>query len=182
LERWRWQLRRRRRFWPVVMMSMKRTLKHLTTTPFAVRRVFNADVLKKIETEVAASEARHGGEIRFAIEGQLSGPELLRAVTPRARALQIFSQLGVWDTEQNNGVLIYVLWADRDVEIVADRGFNGRVTPQQWTAVCKNMERYFANEDVATAVVTGIREVGTLIAQHFPSADRNEQPDRAVLL
>jgi uncharacterized membrane protein len=163
-------------------MSVKRALNHLTATPFAVRRAFTSEVLKHIEAEIAASEAKHGGEVRLAIEGSLSGPHVLRGVTPRARALQVFSQLGVWDTEQNNGVLIYVLWADRDVEIVADRGFNGRVTAEQWTAVCKIMERHFAKGDVSTAVMTGIREVGALVAQHFPLADRNEQPDRAVFL
>jgi len=161
---------------------MKRTLRHLTATPFAVRRAFTPAVLNQIESEVAASEAKHGGEIRFAIEGTLSGPELLRGVTPRMRALQVFSQLGIWDTEQNNGVLIYVLWADRDVEIVADRGFNGRVSPEQWVEVCKSMEQHFATGDVAKAVVTGIRDVGALIARHFPTTDRNEQPDRAVIL
>ena len=161
---------------------MKRTLKHLTATPFAVRRAFTAEVLQQVEAEVAASEAKHGGEIRFAIEGNLSGPELLRGVTPRMRALQVFSQLGVWDTEQNNGVLIYVLWADRDVEIVADRGFNGRVAPEQWAAVCRAMEQHFAQGAIAAAVVAGIREVGALIARHFPTADRNEQSNRPVIL
>lgn len=161
---------------------MKRALRHLAATPFAVRRAFTPEVLEQIESEVAASEAKHGGEIRFAIEGNLSGPELLRGVTPRMRAVQVFSRLGVWDTEQNNGVLIYVLWADRDVEIVADRGFNERVSPEQWTAVCKSMEQHFAKGDVAKAVVAGIREVGALIARHFPATDRNEQPDRPVIL
>ena len=161
---------------------MKRTLKHLTATPYAVRRVFTPEVLQRIETEISTSEAQHGGEIRFVIEGNLSGPDLLRAVTPRTRALQAFSQLGVWDTEHNNGVLIYVLWADRDVEIVADRGFNGRVKAEQWAAVCKTMEQHFAKGEVVAAVVQGIREVGTLIAQHFPACDRNEQPDRPVIL
>jgi uncharacterized membrane protein len=161
---------------------MKRTLKHLTATPHAVRRVFTPEVLQRIETEISTSEAQHGGEIRFAIEGNLSGPDLLRAVTPRTRALQAFSQLGVWDTEQNNGVLIYVLWADRDVEIVADRGFNGRVKAEQWAAVCKAMEQHFAKGDAAAAVVQGIREVGALMAQHFPVSDRNEQSDRPVIL
>jgi uncharacterized membrane protein len=163
-------------------MSLRRTFKHLAATPFSVRRVFTSQVLQQIETEIAASEARHGGEIRFAVEGNLSGAELLKGITPRARALQVFAQLGVWDTELNNGVLIYVLWADRDVEIVADRGFNGRVSPEQWSAVCHKMETSFAKNDVAAAVLTGIREVGALVAQHFPATDRNEQPDRPMIL
>ncbi|HEU4602865.1 MAG TPA: TPM domain-containing protein [Steroidobacteraceae bacterium] len=163
-------------------MSFNRALKHLVSTPLAVRRVFTPQVLKQIEAEVAASEARHGGEIRFAVEGNLSGPEVLRGVTPRMRSLHVFSHLRVWDTEQNNGVLIYVLWADRDVEIVADRGFNGRVSDQQWAEVCKKMEHHFVQGDVVNAVLTGIREAGALIAAHFPATDRNEQPDHPVIL
>jgi uncharacterized membrane protein len=163
-------------------MSLRRTLKHLASTPLAARRAFTPQVLKQIETEIAVSEAQHGGEIRFAVEGNLSGADLLNGISPRARALQVFAQLGVWDTEQNNGVLIYVLWADRDVEIVADRGFNGRVSAEQWSRVCQQMEQLFAQNDVPGAVLTGIRGVGTLIAQHFPVTDRNEQPDRPVIL
>ena len=88
----------------------------------------------------------------------------------------------MWDTELNNGVLIYVLWADHDVEIVADRGFNGRISAQQWSDVCHRMEQLFSQGAAAQALVTGIRAAGALIAQHFPAVDRNELPDRPVLL
>jgi uncharacterized membrane protein len=96
--------------------------------------------------------------------------------------LQAFAQLGVWDTELNNGVLIYVLWADHDVEIVADRGFNGRVSAQQWSEVCHRMEQLFSQAAAGEALVGGIQAAGALISQHFPATDRNELPDRPVLL
>jgi uncharacterized membrane protein len=116
------------------------------------------------------------------LEAGLEPAELFRDLTPRQRALEAFSQLGVWDTELNNGVLIYVLWADHDVEIVADRGFNGRVSAQQWSDVCQRMEQLFSQGAAAQALVAGIQAAGGLIAQYFPAADRNELPDRPVLL
>ena len=88
----------------------------------------------------------------------------------------------MWDTEANNGVLIYVSWADRDVEIVADRGFNGRVSDQEWAQVCRHMEQAFARGAAREAVVEGIQKVGALIARHFPAVDRDELPNRPVLL
>jgi uncharacterized membrane protein len=94
----------------------------------------------------------------------------------------VFAQLGVWDTEANNGLLIYVSWADRDVEIVADRGYNDRVTAQQWTDICLAMERLFAAGQPQQAILEGIAAVGKLLALHFPAVDRNELPDRPVLL
>ena len=95
--------------------------------------------------------------------------EIWHGKTPRERALEVFAALGVWDTEANNGVLIYVLLADQDVEIVADRGFNLRVTSDQWAAICHDMERHFRRRPISRqGAVTGVREVGQLIAAHFP--------------
>jgi uncharacterized membrane protein len=88
----------------------------------------------------------------------------------------------VWDTEANNGVLIYVLWADHDVEIIADRGFNGKVTSEDWGSVCKSMEARFKANAPAEAILEGVRAVGALIGRHFPATDRNELPDRPVVL
>ena len=163
-------------------MSLSRSLKHLATPAWLMTRAFPSETLTKIEQAIAATEATHGGEIRFAIEGNLSSAELWRGVTARDRALQVFAQLGVWDTEANNGVLIYVLWADHDVEIVADRGFNGRVSNDEWATVCKDMEQRFRSGDPQGAIVLGVKEVGDLIAKHFPATDRNELPNRPVML
>jgi uncharacterized membrane protein len=163
-------------------MSGLRVLRHLFATGWALRRVFDDAALQEIEQAVAASELRHGGEIRIAVEANLSPAELLRGITPRERALQAFAQMNVWDTEANNGVLIYVLWADHDVEIVADRGYNGRVSAEQWTEVCHAMEALFRERRAREALLEGVRRTGELMAQHFPLGDRNEQPNRPVLI
>jgi uncharacterized membrane protein len=151
-----------------------------------LRRAFDAAALSAIEQAIADTEKTHSGEVRIALEASLDPSELFSDLTPRQRALQAFAQLGVWDTELNNGVLIYVLWADHDVEIVADRGYNGRVTAQEWSDVCHRMEQLFSQGEAARAAVTGIQAAGVLIARHFPvssvTADRNELPDRPAML
>lgn len=161
-------------------MSTKRVLQHLATP--SVRRAFDAATLDAIEQTIAEMERSHGGEIRFAIEASLPPMAVIRKVTPRERALEVFAHLHVWDTEANNGVLIYVLWADHDVEIVADRGYNGRVSARDWSEVCHRMEQLFGNGDTRQASTEGVRAVGALIARHFPSVDRNELPNRPVVL
>jgi uncharacterized membrane protein len=163
-------------------VSIELTLRHLFTTGWSVRRAFDALTLKAIEQAIADTERVHGGEIRVAVEASRGAIDLVRGVTPREQALHAFARLGVWDTDENNGVLIYVSWADRDVEIVADRGFNGRVSEQEWAQVCHQMEKEFARGAARQAMVEGIHAVGALIARHFPAADRNELPNRPVLL
>ncbi len=164
------------------MSKLRRVLQHVTASPGMLRRTFDQSVLAAIQEEIAASERRHGGEIRFAIENNLSPAAIWRGLTPRQRAIEVFAQLGIWDTEHNNGVLIYVLWADRDVEIVADRGFNARVAESEWAAVCRLMEQAFARGECQTAVTGAVRAAGTLIARHFPTPDGNELPDHPVML
>jgi len=156
--------------------------RHLFTTGWGVRRAFDAATLQAIEQAIADTERGHGGEIRFAVEASRGPIDLMRGVTPRQHAVHAFARLGMWDTEANNGVLVYVSWADRDVEIVADRGFNGRVTDEEWAQVCRRMEQAFARGAAREAVVEGIRAVGALIARHFPAVDRDELPNRPVLL
>ena len=109
----------------------------------------------------------------------------MRGVTPRQRALQTFAHLGVWDTDANNGVLIYVLWADRDVEIVADRGIHGKVGSSEWEAVCRTMETAFRDGHYAEGAEQGIARISALLAQHFPrvaGSRANELPDRPLIL
>jgi uncharacterized membrane protein len=141
-------------------------------------------VLIAIDRAIKASEAAHHGEIRFAVEGALHFEPLLRGQTARERAIEVFSRLRVWDTEQNNGVLIYLLLADRDVEIVADRGIDAKVGPQEWERICRKMEAAFRQADYEGGVVAGIREVTRHLSEHFPpiGGDRNELPDKPVVL
>ncbi len=165
-------------------MDAARVLRHLFATRWGTRRRFTPAVLARIERALARVESRHAGELRFAIESAFDLPDLWNGVTPRQRALQVFGHLGVWDTEGNNGVLIYVLMADRDVEIVADRAIAARVPQPEWDAVCREMEDHFRAGRFAEGSEAGVVGIGRLLAGHFPggAGDRDEQPDRAVLL
>ena len=165
-------------------MQFTRVIRHLFATRWATRRRFTPAVLARIEQSIADSESLHAGELRFAIEAAFDLPELWHGITPRQRALQVFGQLGVWDTAANNGVLIYVLVADRDVEIVADRAIAERVTQAEWDAVCREMEGHFHAGRFAEGAESGIAGIGRLLGRHFPGdgGDRDELPNRAVLI
>lgn len=161
---------------------VRRLLRHLCTTPLQVRRAFPAAVLEEIAAAVRAGERQHGGEIRVAIESDLPLGSLLSKQTPRARAADVFAHLNVWNTAARNGVLIYLCWADRDIEIVADTGFNGLVTAEQWERVCHDMEVRLRRKEYALAITDAVRAVSVLIAPHFPARDRNELPDTPAVL
>jgi uncharacterized membrane protein len=166
------------------MVTMKRLFRHLLTPAWRTRHVFPPHDLRIIEQAIRTSESSHGGEIRFAIEAALDLWPLLRGQTARERALQLFSDLRVWDTERNNGVLIYLLLADRDVEIVADRGIHARVGAAAWEAICRAMEAAFRAGNFADGAITGVAAAGRLLAQHYPRkpGDRNELPNKPELI
>jgi uncharacterized membrane protein len=165
-------------------MSIGRWLRHLFATRWMTRRRFPAPVLARIEQAIDEVESRHAGELRVAIETAYELPDLWTGLAPRQRALEVFGQLGVWDTADNNGVLIYLCMADHDVEIIADRGIAARVTQSEWDAVCREMEDRFRAGAFEQGAVAGIAGVGRLLALHFPArgGDRNEQPNQPVLL
>jgi len=165
-------------------MKAARVLRHLFATHWGTRRRFTSKVLARIEKSLRRIEGRHAGELRFAVETAFDLPELWYGITPRQRALQVFGQLGVWDTEGNNGVLIYVLMADHDVEIIADRAIAARVAQAEWDAVCREMEAHFRAGRFAEGSEAGISAVGRLLGEHFPGrgGDRDELPNQAVLL
>lgn len=137
-----------------------------------------------IEHAIKESETAHVGEIRFAVEGALDGIPLLKGQSARERAIEVFSQLRVWDTERNNGVLIYLLLADRQVEIVADRGVHARVGSQEWETICRQMEAAFRQGHYREGAVGGIQAVTRHLAAHFPATGdrRNELADNPALL
>ncbi len=165
-------------------MEMTRLLKHLLTPRWAARRAFPSSTLAAVTVAVEASERLHSGELRFVVEAALDWPHLIRGTTARERALQLFSELRVWDTEHNSGVLIYVLLADRQVEIIADRGIHRAVGDAEWAAVCGRMEAAFGRGEFEKGAVEGVREVGVLLTRHFPAQGENpdELPNQAVVL
>jgi uncharacterized membrane protein len=150
--------------------------------------LFPRSTLDAIREAIARAERAHAGEIRFAVETALPPRRIIGEIDPRARALEVFSDLRVWDTEHNNGVLIYVLIADRGVEIVADRGLSARVASAEWEAVCRMMEEHFRAGRFKAGSIAGVDAVGGLLARHFPAAipnqttARNELSDQPTLL
>src|SRR2546423_6386865 len=165
-------------------MGIRRIGRHLLEHRWRVRWIFRSHVLAAVERAIRAGEATHSGQVRFVVEGALDGAPLFRNQSARERALDIFSQLRIWDTAHNNGVLIYVLLADRDVEIVADRGIDAKVGSAGWEKICKEMETDFRAGNFRGGVIKGIEAVSRQLATHFPAhgAGRNELPDAPVVI
>ena len=165
-------------------MDIARIARHLLMTEWRVRRAFPAPTLAAVGAAITAAEAGHRGEIRFVVEGALHPWPLLRGQTSRERAIEVFSHQRVWDTEHNNGVLIYLLFADRIVEIVADRGVHARVGRAEWEAICSRMQDAFSASSFEQGAVEGIGDVAGALRQHYPArgGGGNELPDAPVVL
>lgn len=168
----------------MMKLNLKRIFRHLLSTHQQVKRAFPQIVLTAIEQEIKVSEAAHTGEIRFVLEGALSGSPLYLDQSARERAIDVFSQLRMWDTDHRNGVLIYLLLADHSVEIVADRGVHAKTGAPHWENICRNMEAAFLEGRYEQGVIDGIAAVNHMLKKHFPSngASRNELPDKVVVL
>lgn len=167
-----------------MVRSIKQWCLNLVSGPWLVRRYFSASAMQRIEAAIRQSEARHSGQVCFVVEAGLDPYSLLKGVSPRERALALFSSLRIWDTEANNGVLIYLLLADHDVEIVADRGISRHVAPEVWTAICHEMEQQFRQQAFEHGILLGVEQASLLLQQHFPAgpSEANELPDRPHVL
>ena len=165
-------------------MGIKRIGKHLLEHRWRVRRIFTPKVLAAIEQAIKMSETVHSGQLRFVVEGALDGKPLFRDQPARQRAIDIFSNLRIWDTAHNNGVLIYLLLADRQVEIVADRGIDAKVGAAGWEKICKAMQTDFKAGNFEAGVIRGIGAVSLQLAAHFPKhrSGKNELPDAPVVM
>lgn len=165
-------------------MGIKRIGRHLVEHRWRARRLFPPKTLAAIEQAIRVGEATHSGQVRFAVEGALDGPPLFRDQSARGRALDVFSQLRIWDTAHNNGVLIYLLLADRDVEIIADRGIDAKVGRAGWEKICVDMEADFRAGNFESGVIRGIAEVSQQLAKYFPphGSGRNELPDTPLVI
>lgn len=158
-------------------MSIGRWLRHWFKTPHAVSKAFSEDALERIQQAIADSERRHSGEIRFAVEAALPWSYLKRDAPARQRAAMVFSKLRVWDTEQNNGVLIYVELADHSIELIADRGIARQVPRAEWDAICAAMRDQFRAGRFEQGTIEAISAVGELLARHFPLAEGERNPN-----
>ena len=165
-------------------MGIKRIGKHLLAHRWRLRRLFPPAALAAIEQAIKTGETTHAGQVRFVVEGALDGAPLFRDQSARQRAIDIFAQLRIWDTAHNNGVLIYLLLADRQVEIVADRGIDAKVGSAGWEKICRAMQAEFKAGHFERGVIEGIEAVSQQLAKHFPAhgAGRNELPDAPVVI
>jgi len=165
-------------------MNFLRIIKHLFYPGWWLRRDFPPQDMARIESAIQASEKKHTGEIRFAIESSLPLKALWRNEPMHERALEVFSLLRVWDTEDNNGVLIYLLLADQKVEITVDRNINKVVKQADWDLICRLMENHFKQKLFAEGVIQGIEEITKLLEKHFPAGEKNinELPNKPVIL
>jgi uncharacterized membrane protein len=165
-------------------MNIKRIVKHLFAPQWIITRAFPRRTLAAIENSIHASEKSHHGELRFAVEAGLHPLPVLRGQSARERATEVFSELRVWDTAHNSGVLIYVQLVDHRIEIVADRGISAKVPQHAWDAICLRMEAAFRESRYEGGVITAIGEITALLAQHFPPRGDNpdELSDRPVVL
>jgi uncharacterized membrane protein len=167
------------------MARMQRMLSNLFGGWFQLHRRFPAALLDEMTTAIAAGERSHRGELRFAIESRLAPLAVLEGLDAPTRAWQVFSQLRVWDTEHNSGVLLYLLMAEHRIEIVADRGIAARVPTAEWDAVCARMRECYARGQWREGSLEGIAAAHALLLRHFPGNDKanpDELPDRPVLL
>lgn len=165
-------------------MDIKRIFRHLLTTHWQVNRAFPRKTMNAIEKSIKASETTHIGEIRFVVEGALDGAPLFKGQSARERAIDVFSQMRIWDTEHNIGVLIYLLIADRAVEIIADRGIHAAAGSREWESICHKMETSFKKANYEVGVVSGIQAITQHLTIHFPATSNgsNELPNKPVLI
>ena len=165
-------------------MSLRRFVRHVAMTPWKARRAFPEATLDAIQQQVAAQEKRHRGEVRFVVERELTTGQLWAGLSSRQRAIEVFSMMQVWNTEENTGILIYVLFADHKVEIVADRGIQKKVAQDEWNAIVRMMDEHFHAGRFREGAVAGVQAASELLARHFPAGanDANELPDRPVMI
>jgi uncharacterized membrane protein len=165
-------------------MDIQRIYHHFAMTQGRVNRAFPRATLNAIERAIEESETAQMGEIRFVVEGALDNAPLFGGQSARERALDLFSKLRIWDTEHNSGVLIYLLLADRKVEIVADRGIHAKAGSRAWTTICAAMESAFKKSNFEDGAVQGIQAVTRQLTEHFPAGigNRNELADKPLML
>jgi uncharacterized membrane protein len=169
------------------MEWLKRFFRHVWMSPWIAARAFPRAALDAIEAAIAAGEKTHRGQVRFIVEAELSTAQLWSGVTARGRAQEVFAGMGVWNTEENNGVLVYVQLADRKVEVIADRGIDRHVGAARWQAICKEMEHHFRKREFTAGSVSAVEKISAELAHYFPAdgrqlAARDQQSDRPVML
>jgi uncharacterized membrane protein len=171
------------------MMRLKRFFKHRWVDEGSTRRVLPPELLQRLAQRVGASEQRHSGEIRICVETSLPLRYLYRdaptATLVRQRALETFANMRIWDTANNNGVLIYLLAVEHSIEIVADRGLNNWVDENTWSHLVADMSTAFQHGDYEGGLTRALEDISAMLVQHFPlnagESNPNELPDAPVI-
>lgn len=166
------------------MNRFSRLKKHLFTTANAAKNTFPESTLKAIEIAIGEGELLHRAEVRLIIEHSLTAQDILRRITSRQRAIDLFSRYRIWDTEENCGVLVYVNLADRKVEIIADRDVARRVTQVEWDAICKIMTDGFSQKEFRDSSTAAIAQLNALLQTHYPAngTHPNQLPNSPIIL
>ena len=163
---------------------LQRHWRHWTTTAAKGRRMFPQATLDAIAQAISAGEQRHRGEVRLIVENAMPSDAIWSDMSNRQRAIALFADCGIWDTEDNCGVLIYVNLAEHKVDIVADRGIDRKIDRATWQAVCRTMTEGFKQGQFHDATLAAVGQVNALLRQHFPADGNrtNELPDRPIML
>lgn len=163
---------------------LHRLYRNIFMGPLEARRLFTDQVMRELQGTIEESERKHAAELQLVIDGGLSLPELLSPLSSRQKAIELFSHLRVWDTEANNGVLLYLLVAEHSIEIVADRGITSKIRDGAWEKICDDMVASFKKGKYQQGVQVGIEEITAVLAEHFPPGDdrRNELHDAPIRL
>lgn len=159
---------------------LARLWRHLWCDEADARRLLPPDAQQRLADHVRASEARHGGEIRLCVEASMPLVDVWRGLTPRERAVEVFAQLRVWDTEHNNGVLIHVLLADRSIEIVADRDLRRRVSAADWERIARLLGEAFSAAHPEEGLHQAIDAVSAWMEDHYPVAPGEPNPNELI--
>ena len=168
-----------------MLKKLQRILRHRWIDEADTRKAVPPELVERLTRRVAASERRHSGEVRICVEAGLPLSYLWRGASARERAVAMFGKLRVWDTEHNNGVLIYLLLAEHAIEIVADRGVARHVPPQHWQALARDMASAFKAGRFEQGLAAAVDAVDQLLRQHFAlaagAANPNELPDTPLV-
>lgn len=174
--------------------KLKCLMRHLWLDKDDAQKAVPPALLAQLARRVAASESRHSGEVRICVEAalplsyvwRLSASQSMAALV-RQRAVMMFAKLRVWDTDHNNGVLIYVLLGEHAIEIVADRGLARRIPDPHWQSLVARMGEQFRRGLFEEGLTEALAEVSSLLMAHFPddatpqAAQANALPDEPYL-
>ncbi len=167
-------------------MDWSRAFRHLSAGQRGTHKLFSAEIMQRLQEVIATGEGTHRGEVRLIVESALPLRKVRRGMTTRQRALDLFGTFRVWDTEENNGVLLYINLADRKVEVIADRAAARRIGDPYWQTVCGVAQAAFRQDAFEQGVRDALESIHRALAIAFPAdgdgSRRNELSDAPVSL